>query len=595
MKRVLLFLPFISLLYADQPASPLEVTAAAESFYEGQGFELRVTALAAQPPHAPELLPSPDFFVHFIGETIASQSKDTLYLYRYRLIPRREGVLTLPPVHITLGGQLHTSEPEAIRVLTANSSDDLRLDVALDRTECVAGQALVLTCTWYTGLPLSSIRALDISAPILSDPAWRVLIPESERGLSGKDTIGLPVEGQRIIARVRPCILDTRPFKAITFKRLLIPLRHGTLRLPAVRLLCSHIPGNPTRTNAYPSYFDNDFFHAVGANQKYQRLGARSSPIELSVSPLPEQNRPLNFSGIIGPCALTLTVEENQVMLGDPLEVTLTLEGHPHPESLTLPPLQQIADFATDFVVPDEIGRGRIVRAARVWRFLAVPRRTAVTQLPGIALSIFEPGEQAYRTIRSNPAPIVVLPDGDRHMLARSNQESPRRERNEAGLWHNLRPQDAGWHAHAARFLLQSLPLWLLAPVLAFLLGRRPARLARLRRSDPAAARRATALPEFLSALKRLTPQAKSQLRTAVSTYFSAYLGGRPGALTYLDIERGLDDRGIVASHALRTLLRQIYHDADIARFGPGSKPDECPLSFRTLRTELKRLDQEWS
>ena len=596
--RILLTLTLLFSLRAEeqQEESPLQVTAAAESFYEGQGFELRVTALAKQPPEAPEVSASADFFIQFIGETMASQGESKLFLYRYRLIPTRDGVLPLPVVQIRIEAELHISEPEAIRVLSAISSDELKLEVAVDRTECFAGQALVLSCTWYSALPLGNIRALYISAPILSDPAWRVLIPESERGLSGKNTIGLPVEGQRIIARVRACTLDDKPFQAITFKRLLIPLRHGTISIPPVRLLCSHIQGRHKQAGAYPSYFDNDFFHAVDANQNYSRLSARSTPISLKVAPVPGEGRPVGFSGVLGPCALDLSVTEQRLTLGDPVEVILSLTNHPHPEALQLPPLTRIADFATDFIVPEEIGHGRISEGARVWRFLAVPRRTAVTQLPAVSLSIFDPDQQQYREIGSEPISIVVLPDGDRHALEIPGETAAARERNEAGLWHNLRPADAGWRAHGARLLLFLLPVWLLLPLLAFLLSRSPARLALLRKTDPEAARRATALKVLRLALKRLPSSERDcYLRQAVGTYFSAYFGGLPGALTCADIERGLQARGIIPGESLCGMLRQIYHDADIARFGPESRAAEPSLSITKLRSEFRRLDRQWS
>ena len=321
----------------------IKVSIEAETFYEGQGFEMVVTALAEQPPAEVELAYTDVFYAQTLKEGIAEQGDQRLYLYRYRLIPRRDGALRIPPVEMMINGEFHSTTSEVIRVQAAQTTDELRLETFVERTTCFAGEALLFTCIWYSALPLGEIKAMDISAPVLSDPSWRVLIPQSERALKGDGTIGLPVEGQRIICRVSDVDLNGKPFKAVTFKRILVPLREGRLMIPPVRMLCSHMQGGRRQGTAYPSYFDNNFFHAVEGGGNYVRYGLRSNALELQVNPLPEAGRPPEFSGLVGTMDLNVALEPKHLTLGEPTQITLTLKGHAHPESINLPSLKSMA------------------------------------------------------------------------------------------------------------------------------------------------------------------------------------------------------------------------------------------------------------
>jgi len=578
----------------------IKLSIESETFYEGQGFEMQVTVLADQPPNDVIIGKSNDFYTQVLQEAIAESNGQRLYVYRYRLIPRKEGVADIPIVSMSIGETDYATESQLISVQTAQKTDKIRLEMNFDRTECFAGEALMLTCTWYTSLPLYDIKALDISAPFLSDPAWKVLTPKSERDLSGNKTIGLPVEGQRIICRIRDVNINKETFKAVTFKRLLIPLREGRLMVEPLRLLCSHVFMKSGRKSAaYPSYFDNDFFHAIDGGEQYRRYGAQSEPHKIVVKPLPENGRPIDFSGVVGDCTLNVTLDPIRLKLGEPVRVTMSLKDHKHPESLILPDLMTLADLDHLFVIQENIGRGTVENAERIYRFLAVPRRTTVREFPKLSLSLFSPENGLYTNIESRAISIAVSPDGKQTELVIEGDRDGSLQRNAEGLWHNLRSDEAEATVYLAWVLIWSLPLWIFLPPLAFVLCIRPARLALLKRNDPQAAQRMMAFGQLKKSIGyalKLPPNLQQEhIRYAVSHYFSVYLGLRAGAMTFVDIEKGIQAYGLELSPNLQNGLQKLFHHADVARFDKETTGAVYDCTIKSLLSELGSLEKGFS
>ena len=103
----------------------------------------------------------------------------------------------------------------------------------------------------------------------------------------------------------------------------------------------------------YPSYFNNDFFDK-SVKGAHERFLVRSKPIRLEVKPLPRAGRPEDFSGIVGKFSLSVKAEPTVVSVSDPITLELRLSGHPFPQTISAPALEEQSALAYSFDFADE-------------------------------------------------------------------------------------------------------------------------------------------------------------------------------------------------------------------------------------------------
>jgi len=134
---------------------------------------------------------------------------------------------------------------------------------------------------------------------------------------------------------------------------------------------------------------------------------ARTKPIELNVRELPTEGRPRSFSGLIGEYRISAHTGTTRVSVGDPLEITLEIEG-PLVESVRPPALHLQDDLASQFRVPEDLGLSQLENGRKIWRFTIRPSSDRVTQIPPIALPYFDTERGEYVTASTQPIPLDV-------------------------------------------------------------------------------------------------------------------------------------------------------------------------------------------
>jgi len=114
-------------------------------------------------------------------------------------------------------------------------------------------------------------------------------------------------------------------------------------------------------------------------------------------------NRPPNFSGIIRSGTMSVEASPQTLRIGDPVTLSVRLSGFANPEALVLPALERLADFSGQFVIPEEQAPPRVrTNEARYVQSIR-PLRTAVTQVPGLQLVVFDRTPALIRRLRPSP------------------------------------------------------------------------------------------------------------------------------------------------------------------------------------------------
>ena len=576
-----------------QLRSELETAA----YTAGESFAWTLTVQGAKRAEAPEIPSSADFSVHADAPQILEKDGERTFVFRYRLIPRRPGNLQLPTISVVADEEELAPEAASVNVGEPEASSEQRLEVSFAHHEVYVGQPVELIFTWFSALPLESVKAVDIQLPMLYNPEFEVIVPTAERKAApNPNLIGLPVEGQRVLGTLGSVDVNGRRFSTVTFRRTFVPRQPGNFTVPAARLFCSARPaaspllsGPRARSfpngQIYPAFFDNEFFQDAKGEEGYSHFNAKADDLTLSVRPLPDKGRPPHFSGIVGTGKLLAQADPTNLKIGDPVTITISLKDFPLPEALSLPALGELADLSGQFQIPEEESSPRIQGNDAVFVQSVRPLRTSITQIPAFSLVVFNPESGEYETLTSAAMPLRVSPDGEITSINAELEAAPALTYNPAGIWHNMGADEVDLLTRVGRILEQTALAWLLLPVAAFIAGAGPAKRFRLKRSDPEEWRRQTAFAFLKGALRKAkNPQGQ---RMAVSGYLSVRLGICEGALSYQEIIRALQAHRVSLEEETRAVLLELFHQADLAQFLRQSPAASLPAKRILQAVEL--------
>ncbi|MCL2167737.1 MAG: BatD family protein [Lentimicrobiaceae bacterium] len=156
-----------------------------------------------------------------------------------------------------------------------------------------------------------------------------------------------------------------------------------------------------TQQNSGDPFFDR-FFGGRQNAQNYN-LDIKSNAIQLNVKPLPQNNKPDNFSGLVGSFTLSSSLSRAQLKANDATNFTITISGtgniqHIDPLDIIFP-----SDFdVTEPRISDNINtKGNTVTGSRIFEYVIIPRNEGTFTIPKGSFSFFDPYSNSYKTLNS--------------------------------------------------------------------------------------------------------------------------------------------------------------------------------------------------
>ncbi|MGD9613093.1 MAG: BatD family protein [Kiritimatiellia bacterium] len=166
----------------------------------------------------------------------------------------------------------------------------------------------------------------------------------------------------------------------------------------------------------------------VDANQRQQRrdpfgffdpfAGPSATPVTLSVPPaslsiraIPDEGRPADFAGAVGQFDFAMDVRPRELKVGEPITVTLRLQGSGN-VAAAMPPSYRDADLFKAYEArqvgdtPDPAAE----RGGKIFEQVVLPRSDALKELPALRFSFFDPASSQYRTVSAGPFPLTIHP-----------------------------------------------------------------------------------------------------------------------------------------------------------------------------------------
>jgi hypothetical protein len=477
--------------------------------------------------------------------------------YNYLVTAQHDGEFTIPALRADIGGQQLASTPLKLIVskvaapsaAAVNSGSEVAfLKFIFPKNKLYVGEPEVGRLELYLRDDVQNLGNFQLTA-------------SPTDGFSAGKTVELQNQRRRVQMgnRIYTVIPLAMPLTAIRTG----PLVLGPFTAGAVVVLPSENQGG------------NPLFQMFNQGEQKQ-VTLATDPVNVESLPLPEANRPANFTGAVGSFTMNATAGPTTVTVGDPITVRVQISGRGALDTVTLPVQDAWQNFKTyPPTTKLETGDPFGFQGTKTFEQIISPQNPDVHELPALTFSFFNPDDGQYHTLTQPAVPLVVKAAGATPMPAlaankNSAEEKPAQDilpiKEYLGtLTQNKNPLVA----QPAFLAAQAVPV--LAFLAAFIWRRRTDNLAnnpRLRRQRAVAALVASGLDD----LKRYSQANKpDEFFATLFRLLQEQLGERLDCPASAITENVIDEHPVLRNAPQATLdgLRELFQLCNQARYAP--------------------------
>ena len=348
-----------------------------------------------------------------------SMSHSVKCTYTFALQAYKEGTFRVGSASLNVKGTKVTSEPFEITVIPddgthaapsgggdasgqgrsqQNTNDpqvsgkDLFLNVIPSKKSVYVGDQVVLTYKIYTKVPVSS---LSVERMPSYAGFWTKDISDNSNSLR---------QNSEYINGIEYTTAEVQ-------KTVIVPQRAGKLTIDPMIIECVaqvRTESNRQRSmDPFEAFFNDPFFNRNIVNVKKELT---SQTLTLEVKSLPENGKPASFAGAVGNYNFKSEIDKTELSTNEAFTLTLTVSGTGNVELLQMPTPVFPPDFevydpkVTTSVNPTSNGLSGTKKA----EFLVIPRRAGSFTIPAVEFSYFNPANETYQTLQSEPYEIKV-------------------------------------------------------------------------------------------------------------------------------------------------------------------------------------------
>jgi hypothetical protein len=205
--------------------------------------------------------------------------------------------------------------------------------------------------------------------------------------------------------------IDGKPFTLLTWHSVLAAVKPGTFSLTVESPLTVKIRTGPQREAMLEDQLGDPFMqHFFGATVK-KDIKVASPPIELTVSALPAEGRPPDFSGAVGTFKIASDLSSTAAAAGEPLTLRLHVTGSGNFDRVDSTMLEHVEQWKTyppksTFKSGDALG----YKGEKTFEQPLIASKPGPQTLPGLTFSYFDPTTRRYETARSSPLGLTISP-----------------------------------------------------------------------------------------------------------------------------------------------------------------------------------------
>jgi len=133
----------------------------------------------------------------------------------------------------------------------------------------------------------------------------------------------------------------------------------------------------------------------------YQEVEPTSRPVVMTVQPFPP-NAPASYRNAVGRYTMDARLSRTNVVVGEPLELTVRIEGEGNISTLEGPEIDIPGSFETydpEVSVQRDEANEQIVRGTKTFTYLTIPRANGNFTIPALRFSYLDPATIDYETL----------------------------------------------------------------------------------------------------------------------------------------------------------------------------------------------------
>lgn len=218
------------------------------------------------------------------------------------------------------------------------------------------------------------------------------------------------------------------PYNIVTFRSAVTPAKSGELEIPPAMMEGRMVAaGGPAGLDPFFDQFFQNF--PMPGFGRAENIQASTDGTRLDVEALPQDGRPENFSGAVGQFTMKASADPKSVDAGEPVTLTLKVEGRGSFDAMTPPELTGTDGWRTyapkeSFDGNDAIGFG----GTKTFEYSMVAREDR-SATPGASFSYFDPLKKTYVTLTADPVAVTAAGGGsaadDTQTAAATDEDLP--------------------------------------------------------------------------------------------------------------------------------------------------------------------------
>ncbi|MBI3926597.1 MAG: protein BatD [Armatimonadetes bacterium] len=472
--------------------------------------------------------------------------------HTYLAAPTRAGRFAIPPFRLRLDDTLYTTEELALTVTPGVSVPSPPSAPSENSAPAAAGRLLFVEAEAsprkaYVNQPIHYVFRLYHGVQLRGNPRYE---PLDTTGFISRDLEQQAytdwVDGVRMsVSQAETVLFATAP---------------GKYSLGPTRIQCEIDPYSMFNLLAD---VDTGDLTLAGRTKNLE-----TRPIEVEVLPVPAQGRPESFTGAVGQYTLRGYLDREKVKTGEPVVLTITVEGQGNVEmidDIKLPPFPGIQAYDTE----SQSTMGDEVRGKKTFKTTLIPTEPGARVLSGIRFAYFDPEAEKFEELSIPDLELEVTGPLAAGRAAKTASKPPSPEDTPPAISEQgLRHIHTGGRLSRERQLLRQ-PVFLIVlaiPLLALGAVYGKEWLARLRHGQEPLWRRSRALATARSHLKKVADYAA--IPQAVHSYLADRLNLASRGMSLRELRQALASRGV--SEELGRELTGLLEVAEGARYGPG-------------------------
>jgi len=405
-KHIILVFAVMAVLAASA-SGQVQVSAQVDSgkdIYVGEGFTFYIVIQGSDNAGQVDLEPLRQYNPQSMGSRKHSsvniinnkRTQSITTIMTYTLTASQAGQTRLPSLTVEHEGKTYQTNPVAVNIIKPGTTDQLDLEVTLSQQQCYVGQPVIMTVKFYIS---TNIGDFQFNIPAFSNDAFYIEEPDvsNPQAKLYRLNTGIPinVSQYRVVHNDKDSIL-------LSFSKVLIPKQSGKIAMQPASVSAAVAVGRTRSRDPFDSFF--------GSQVSYRRFMVASEPLELEVLPLPRQDKPAQFYGLVGQYTISASATPTTVNVGDPITLTVKIGGSKYLKPVQWPALEQVQALAANFKIPSQKASPTIDSGFKVFTQTIRANNDHVSEIPPIPLAYFDAEQGRYVTATTEPIKLEVAP-----------------------------------------------------------------------------------------------------------------------------------------------------------------------------------------